>query len=488
MTAICVSLTEATTEATLARMAALAARADLFEIRADFAPCLDLAALLKARPTAPSLHLPARVRGRPLARRRPGGPTPAAAAGRPRAASTSWTWSCARASTISSRRGPAAGLVVSFHDVVGMPEDLDGLVRRDVGARGRRREDRRHAPNSPPTSAGSSPSREVIPRSGGPTPAGGAVSSRSPWAPWAWLRESWAAATGPRSPTPPPVDGREAAPGQLPAETLADAYRVRSIGPSTRVYGILGVDILRSLSPAIHNRAFAERGLDAVYVPLQADSLAGLPRRPGRTSTSPASASPAPGSPTSSRTSLRMLEPSAVRAGSVNTVVVQDGQMHGSSTDGDGVLGPLRHHLVVSDRPVTIVGAGGAARAAAFALVGGRRASAGVVPARRAGGGGGHRRGLRPRHDRLPRRRALGGADQRHPGGLRRSPGECRCRRRRCAPARVVFDMVYEPRETPLLRAARARAAGRSTASRCSWPRRSASSRPGPAFRRPSRR
>ena len=34
--------------------------------------------------------------------------------------------------------------------------------------------------------------------------------------------------------------------------------------------------MLRSLSPAIHNRAFAELGRDAVYVPLQAESLAGF--------------------------------------------------------------------------------------------------------------------------------------------------------------------------------------------------------------------
>ena len=54
---------------------------------------------------------------------------------------------------------------------------------------------------------------------------------------------------------------------------LAGTYRVRSVGPGTLVYGLLGHDVLRSLSPAIHNRAFAERGIDAVYVPLQAESL-----------------------------------------------------------------------------------------------------------------------------------------------------------------------------------------------------------------------
>ena len=146
--------------------------------------------------------------------------------------------------------------------------------------------------------------------------------------------------------------------------------------------------------------------------------------RPGRTSTSPASASRVPGRPTSSpHLAPDCVEPAAARAASVNTVVVQDGQMHGSSTDGDGVLAPLRHHLVVSERPVTIVGAGGAARAAGLRPGRGRRPGAGSRPARGAGGGGGGRRGLRARVPRRPRRRSVGRADQRHPGGLGAQPG-----------------------------------------------------------------
>ena len=68
--------------------------------------------------------------------------------------------------------------------------------------------------------------------------------------------------------------GAEAAPGQLPAAQMADLYRVRDgRPPATRVYGVLGRDVTRSLSPVLHNRAFAARGLDAVYVPLQAEAL-----------------------------------------------------------------------------------------------------------------------------------------------------------------------------------------------------------------------
>jgi len=54
--------------------------------------------------------------------------------------------------------------------------------------------------------------------------------------------------------------------------------------------------------------------------------------------------------------------------------VAQDGRLVGLSTDGDGVLVPLRRRVDPAGRVVAIVGAGGAARAAAFALGSRRRA------------------------------------------------------------------------------------------------------------------
>src|SRR5439155_380394 len=70
--------------------------------------------------------------------------------------------------------------------------------------------------------------------------------------------------------------GVEAAPGQIPAAEMADLYRARDINPLTKLYGVLGTDVVWSLSPVLHNRAFEARGLDAVYVPLQAESLDGF--------------------------------------------------------------------------------------------------------------------------------------------------------------------------------------------------------------------
>src|SRR5437899_222463 len=70
--------------------------------------------------------------------------------------------------------------------------------------------------------------------------------------------------------------GAETAPGQIPAAEMADLYRARDINPLTKLYGVLGTDVVWSLSPVLHNRAFEARGLDAGYVPLQAEYLEGF--------------------------------------------------------------------------------------------------------------------------------------------------------------------------------------------------------------------
>jgi 3-dehydroquinate dehydratase/shikimate dehydrogenase len=252
-----------------------------------------------------------------------------------------------------------------------------------------------------------------------------------------------------------PENGCEAAPGQLPVAALAGLYRVRSISPLTRVYGLLGSDVLRSLSPAIQNRAFAERAVDAVYVPLPAESMtAFVSALPGLDLSGFSVTRPYKGE---ILPHLDSVTPNAAEAKSVNTVVVHDGRLAGLSTDGDGVLVPLRKRLDPSRRAVAVVGAGGAARAAAFALV---RAGAHVtVLARRveqarevAAATGCAAAGL----DALPGLRwdVLVNATPVGSGALPdRTPVPARALR----PGAVVFDMVYEPRETVLLAAARAK-------------------------------
>lgn len=65
-----------------------------------------------------------------------------------------------------------------------------------------------------------------------------------------------------------PKQGGGTAPGQVSLREMIELYRFRSIGPKTAVYGVVGHPVSHSLSPHVHNAAFAREGIDAVYVPL----------------------------------------------------------------------------------------------------------------------------------------------------------------------------------------------------------------------------
>jgi 3-dehydroquinate dehydratase/shikimate dehydrogenase len=64
------------------------------------------------------------------------------------------------------------------------------------------------------------------------------------------------------------AEGAGTAPGQPTVRDLRDLYRFGSIGPATRVFGVIGWPVAHSRSPAFHNARFAERGYDGVYLPL----------------------------------------------------------------------------------------------------------------------------------------------------------------------------------------------------------------------------
>src|SRR6476660_1286431 len=62
---------------------------------------------------------------------------------------------------------------------------------------------------------------------------------------------------------------RALAPGQLSYEQMVNVYRHNNINPNSAVYGVVADPVGHSLSPQIHNAAFAEAGIDAVYVPFR---------------------------------------------------------------------------------------------------------------------------------------------------------------------------------------------------------------------------
>ncbi len=245
------------------------------------------------------------------------------------------------------------------------------------------------------------------------------------------------------------------APGQFTAHAMRESFRVEQVDRATRIYGVVGNPVAHSLSPLMQNAAFHRERFDAVYLPLlvhtMEDLLEAVRELPlsGLSITMPFKQQIMP--------HLANLDPLSARLGACNTVRLgADRRLYGFNTDVAGVVRPLERRLPLRGAQVLVLGAGGAARAAVFGLVDkgarvflcGRNAD---ITARLADEAGATAipRSLVPDQsfDVLVNATPCGMVG--HPQPLPLLPEEWN--------ARVVFDLVYNPLETPLLRIARER-------------------------------
>src|SRR3954452_6377934 len=166
-----------------------------------------------------------------------------------------------------------------------------------------------------------------------------------------------------------PMYSEGTAAGQVSSRFLRHLYRVEKLGKSAKIYGVIADPIRHSISPAVHNRAFQSKRVDAVYLPFLVApaclrdffSMAAKLPLAGFSVTIP-----------HKQKIIRYLDivdPLARRIGAVNTVWRKAGKWRGTNTDAAGVTGPLGRLLKIAKSNVLIVGNGGAARGAAFALV-----------------------------------------------------------------------------------------------------------------------
>lgn len=445
MTQICVSLTDETTQGVLARMEALAPVADLFEIRGDLILDLDLLTILRARVKPLVFTCRSAEEGgqwRDTETRRRMNLLEAVKRGFDY---VDVEYRSDFLDVMIEKSG--SGLIISYHDLSGMPEDLDGLYYRmcNKGA------DIVKIAVTPGSIADVATLLEFADQA---SRGGGKPVIAIAMGPMGIVSRIAAGRYGAPFMFASAAAGAEAAPGQIPAALMADLYRVRDVGPATKVYGVLGSDVTRSLSPHLHNRAFAARHLDAVYVPLQAEALdpfmAALPilRLSGFSVTRPYKTDILP--------HLQEVEEAAALCGSVNTVMAHDGLLQGSTTDGRGVLGPLKKHLEIKGKSVVIVGAGGAARAVALALH--RKGVRVTVLARDAGKARSLAAAVGCQHGALsdlanrPWDVLINATPLGSTAFLEETPVPAALLR----PNALVFDMVYEPLETRLLREAQA--------------------------------
>ncbi len=244
------------------------------------------------------------------------------------------------------------------------------------------------------------------------------------------------------------------APGQVSSRDLRSIYRIEQVDAATRVYGVAGDPVEHSLSPIIMNTAMRRENVNSVYVPLHAKTLKDLlhcvrdiPLH-GLSVTMPYKQAILP--------HLDNTDAHTTKIGACNTVVRgQDGKLYGFNTDVAGVLRPLEQRITVDGAKVLVLGAGGAARAAVFGLkergaevwVMNRTSATGQKLARQAKAHSIKRADLhKVAFDVIINATPLG------MGNIKDCPlkdDEIQ--------AKVVFDMVYDPVETHLLRVARAK-------------------------------
>jgi 3-dehydroquinate dehydratase / shikimate dehydrogenase len=163
------------------------------------------------------------------------------------------------------------------------------------------------------------------------------------------------------------TSGEETGPGQIAARTLIETYRIDQVDAATKVYGVAGNPIRSSLSPIMMNTAFRRETVNAVYLALQANKLADLLKLvheipiQGFSVTMPLKQE--------IMAHLEKTDPLSAKIGACNTVLrAQDGKLYGFNTDVAGIIGPLEKRMSLRGAKALVLGAGGAARAAVFGL------------------------------------------------------------------------------------------------------------------------
>jgi 3-dehydroquinate dehydratase/shikimate dehydrogenase len=255
--------------------------------------------------------------------------------------------------------------------------------------------------------------------------------------------------------------GAESASGQPTVNELKDLYRVDQLTRDSEIFGVIGNPIGHSRSPLMHNAVLKALGRNGVYLPFEVDSAADFVRdfvRPstgkidwrlrGLSVTIPHKLAIIP--------HLDLVDLTARRIGAVNTVVIEGNRLLGYNTDVIGAMKSLDELIDVKGARAAVIGAGGSARAICFGLS--ERGAETTVYARDLSK-------ARLLADEFKTRAGTiegfdGQADlviNCTPIGMRgHSEGQAPVKAEQLRGVKLVYDLVYNPEETALLRDARA--------------------------------
>jgi 3-dehydroquinate dehydratase/shikimate dehydrogenase len=256
--------------------------------------------------------------------------------------------------------------------------------------------------------------------------------------------------------------GEETGPGQITARTLVETYRIEEVDAATKVYGVAGNPVNKSMSPIMMNTAFRRETVNAVYLALQTakldDLIALINEIPiqGVSITMPHKQDILP--------YLEHMDPLSKKIGACNTILRgpgpngEPGKLYGFNTDVQGIIAPLEKRMPLKGAKVLVLGAGGSGRAAVFGLrekgaevhILNRTPETAAKLARQSGAKVFKRESLHHKtnpasFDVIINSTPVGMAGNK--GAQILAPEELR--------TKFVFDLVYNPVDTPLIRMAR---------------------------------
>jgi 3-dehydroquinate dehydratase/shikimate dehydrogenase len=245
------------------------------------------------------------------------------------------------------------------------------------------------------------------------------------------------------------------APGQPTWRELDSLYRFTEIRPGWPVYGVIGNPIGHSLSPLLHNTAFRELKLDGLYLPFKVDCTPAEFLNAFRALQIKGLSVTIPHKETIGA-ACGQIDPLATSVGAINTLALRpQGKWFGTNTDAPAAAGALERAAgTLKGKTVLILGAGGAARAVAFGvkalgaevLIGNRTYARAVSLAESAGG--------KPIEIG---RASLSGIDcvvNTTPLGMHPNIDTTPLEKEQIPQGSIVFDTVYNPLRTKLLKLA----------------------------------
>ncbi len=353
---VCVAIRESTTAEAVAAAERAAEWADLVEIRADFIRDLDLEVLLRGRRTPMIFTLRSAAEGGEFSGSESARLETILAAARSGAEYVDVEFSAFWKSVLE--KVPATRVILSHHNFEQTPANLEELagVMAASGARILKIATRArcladnlkvhrllaYARNQGINLCALAMGREGIPsRILGPS-----------WGSWM----TFASLPG----------GEATADGQIAADDLQRVYRIRDVGAGTQLYGVIGKPLGHSLSPEIHNAAFIARKRDAIYLPMECSGFDDFLEFDASFGVQGLSVTIPYKEEAHARAGSLAVE--SDQTGAVNTLVRRPSGWHGENTDVDGFMRPFRRQFHVGRSRAVVLGAGGAARAVVCGL------------------------------------------------------------------------------------------------------------------------